>query len=77
MEVFTSCVRCAGTSLVTASLEQGMTFCMDHDCHHGVRRLGMEAVICQACGHTEFRVKDPARALPAQSVRHPLQEEDF
>ena len=78
MDAITKCLRCGDSSLVTATLEQGMAFCLDHDSYHGVRRLGMEAVICRTCGHTEFRVKDPEHALPDEiDPGHTIQEEDF
>jgi hypothetical protein len=75
----TTCARCGGTSLIPARLEQSMTFHVDDETRHAVCRVGMRAVLCQDCGHAEFWVMDPARALPCQPTEEEaaLQEEDF
>ncbi len=79
MSAPTQCLRCGGANLISAQLEHGLSFCLDCDTHHGVRRVGLRAVICEDCGHVEFWAKDPTRVLRPDRADHNriVQEEDF
>ena len=71
------CVRCGGTRLVSARLEEGMHFYVDQESGHGLHRFAMRANLCPDCGHTEFWVQNPAQILVLGEEEHLLQEEDF
>ena len=71
------CVRCGGTKLVEARLDQGMTFFINDEAHHSLCKVAMKAHPCQECGYTEFWVIEPARALPCEEDERLVQEEDF
>ena len=73
------CMRCGGTNLVPARLEQNMTFHVDDETHHSLCRVGMKALLCQDCGYAEFWVMDPSHALACNEPEpvSAIQEEDF
>ena len=79
MTTGTQCLRCGNANLVVATLEQPMTFCVDHDTHHGRLKLGLRTLLCRDCGHVEFQVPEPGQIAAAGTtgMGSVIQEEDF
>ena len=79
MTTETQCLRCGNANLVAATLEQPVTFCVDHDSHHGRLKLGLRALLCRDCGHVEFQAPEPGQiAAPGPTASGSvIQEEDF
>ena len=75
----TACLRCGGTRLIAAQVQNPMAFCVDHDAHHGVLHLGLRASLCEDCGHVELWVPDPSQIVRQTDALDAgaLQEEDF
>ena len=75
----TVCLRCGNSNLVAATLEQPLTFCVDHADYQGRLQLGLKALLCRDCGHVEFQLSEPEQlsAPGTMGGGRVIQEEDF